>query len=53
MEMQEFRKKLGHLVALGALVVFLLTVFGIPAQARDKSGGLKSQRTHWNERSRH
>lgn len=42
MEMQEFRKKLGHLVALGALVVFLLTVFGLPAQARDKSGVLKA-----------
>ena len=42
MEMQEFRKKLGHLVAPGALVLFLLTVFGLPAQARDKSGVLKA-----------
>jgi sporulation protein YlmC with PRC-barrel domain len=42
MEMQEFRKKVGHIVALGSLVLFLLTVFGLPAQARDKSGVLKA-----------
>jgi sporulation protein YlmC with PRC-barrel domain len=42
MEMQEFGKKLGRLVAPGALVVFLLTGFALPAQARDKSGVLKA-----------
>jgi len=42
MEMQEFRKTLGRLVALGGLVVFLLTGFVLPAQARDKSGVLKA-----------
>ena len=42
METQEFGKTLGRLVVLGALVVFLLTGFGLPAQARDKSGVLKA-----------
>ncbi len=42
METQEFGKTLGRLVGLGALVVFLLTGFGLPAQARDKSGVLKA-----------
>ena len=42
METQEFGKKRVRSVALGALVVFLLTGFGLPAQARDKSGVLKA-----------
>ena len=42
MEMQEFGKTLGRLVALGALVVFLSTGFCLPAQAGDKSGVLKA-----------
>ena len=42
METQEFGKTLGRSVALGSLVVFLLTGFGLPVQARDKSGVLKA-----------
>lgn len=42
METQEFGKNPVRLVALGALVVFLLTGFGLPAHARDKSGVLKA-----------
>ena len=42
METQEFGKTRVRSVALGALVVFLLTGFGLPAQARDKSGVLKA-----------
>ena len=42
METQEFGKKPGRLLGLGALVVFLLAWFGLPAQARDKSGVLKA-----------
>ena len=42
METHEFGKTLGRLVGLGALVVFLLTGFVLPVQARDKSGVLKA-----------
>ena len=42
METREFGKTLGRSVALGSLVVFLLTGFGLPVQARDKSGVLKA-----------
>jgi len=39
---QEIGKTFVRFVALGALVVFLLTGFCLPAQARDKSGVLKA-----------
>ena len=42
MDIQEWGKKLVRMVALGALAVLLLTGFGLPAQARDKSGVLKA-----------
>ena len=42
MDIQELGKKLVRMVALGALAVLLLTGFGLPAQARDKSGVLKA-----------
>lgn len=42
METQEFGKTLGRVAGLGTLVAFLLTGFGLPAQARDKSGILKA-----------
>ncbi len=42
MEIQELGKKLVRMVALGALAVLLLTGFGLPAQAREKSGVLKA-----------
>ena len=42
MKMQELGKTLGRVVGLGALVVFLLHWFDLPAQARDKSGVLKA-----------
>jgi sporulation protein YlmC with PRC-barrel domain len=42
MESQEFGHKLVRVVALGALVVFLVTGFDLPAQARDKRGVLKA-----------
>ena len=42
MDLQELGKKLVRMVALGALAVLLLTGFGLPAQARDKSGVLKA-----------
>jgi sporulation protein YlmC with PRC-barrel domain len=42
METQEFGKQLVRSLALGVLVVFLLTGFGLPVQARDKSGVLKA-----------
>ena len=42
MDIQELEKKLVRMVALGALAVLLLTGFGLPAQARDKSGVLKA-----------
>ena len=42
MDIQELGKKLVRMVALGALAMLLLTGFGIPAQARDKSGVLKA-----------
>ena len=42
MDIQELGKKLVRMVALGALAVLLLTGFGLPAQAREKSGVLKA-----------
>ena len=42
MDIQELGKKLVRMVALGALALLLLTGFGLPAQARDKSGVLKA-----------
>ena len=42
MKTQDFGKKLLHLVAFGALVVSLVTGFGLRAEARDKSGVLKA-----------
>ena len=42
MDLQELGKKLVRMVALGALAVLLLTGFGLPAQAREKSGVLKA-----------
>ena len=42
MDIQELGKKLVRMVALSALAVLLLTGFGLPAQARDKSGVLKA-----------
>ena len=42
MDIQELEKKLVRMMALGALAVLLLTGFGLPAQARDKSGVLKA-----------
>ena len=42
MDIQELGKKLVRMVALSALAVLLLTGFGLPAQAREKSGVLKA-----------
>jgi sporulation protein YlmC with PRC-barrel domain len=42
MQTQEFGKKLVRLAALGAIAVWFLTGFGLPAQARDKSEVLKA-----------
>ena len=42
MQTQEFGKKLVRAAALGALVVYLLTGFGLPAQAGGKRGVLKA-----------
>ncbi|HSL02757.1 MAG TPA: PRC-barrel domain-containing protein [Nitrospiraceae bacterium] len=42
MKTQDFGKKLVRVVALGALVVSLVTGFGLRAEARDKSGVLKA-----------
>jgi sporulation protein YlmC with PRC-barrel domain len=42
METQDCGKKGVHLLALGALVVTLVTAFSFPVQARDKSGVLKA-----------
>ena len=42
MEIQDCSKKVLHLLAVGALVVTLVTAFGFPAQARDKSDVLRA-----------
>ena len=42
MEIQDYSKKGLPLLAVGALVVTLITAFGFPAQARDKSDVLRA-----------
>lgn len=42
MEIQDYSKKVYPRLAVGALVVTLITAFGFPVQAKDKSGVLRA-----------